>query len=262
MANYINAEILCEAYSHLEIDLFEDKAALEKLRADLLAFFTERAKFLLGDDVEVKVDFEKGSLKTILTVIGSAALIINTTVSGYGSFRQGIDQLTKDSTLLAQSANLEVIFRTKTEYCNRVNVEKRKGVFGRVDESLREMDGIKRKILDSSLPRNINETKEFNAEIDRLISWDVALDKLFSKLGSPDTEVCIAAGMVEELEKFPAAPPWLAEFNSDSFRAKLVNSDLERAGMIAAAATRLQVTVKKLKEKMQQRVQLSSPKLG
>lgn len=262
MANYINAEILCEAYSHLEIDLFDDKVALEKLRADLLVFFTERAKFLLGDDVEVRVDFEKGSLKTILTVLGSAALVINATVSGYGSFRQGIDQLAKDSTLLAQSANLEVIFRTKTEYCNRVNVEKRKGVFGRIDEFIREMDGIKRKISDSSLPGNLNEIKEFNAEIDRLVAWDIALDKLFSKLGSSDTEVCVAAGMLEELEKFPKSPPWLVELNSNSFRATLANSDLERAGMMAAAAARLQVTIAKLKEKMQQRVKLNSPKVS
>lgn len=130
MANYIKAEILAEAYTHLEIDLFEDKAKLESLKRELTSFFQERASFLFGTDVEIKVEFEEGSLKTKIIAIGSAAATLTAVVGAYGDFRQSVTQLASDATSLAQSANMEVIFRTKTPHCDRLRIEKRKGVFG------------------------------------------------------------------------------------------------------------------------------------
>ena len=70
MANYLKKDILCEAYTHLDIGLYENKEELDKLKRNMQNFLEERARFLFGDEVTVQVSFEEGSLKTTLTVLG------------------------------------------------------------------------------------------------------------------------------------------------------------------------------------------------
>jgi hypothetical protein len=254
LANYIDQEILCEAYTHFDIELFNDKAKLERIRTDMTRFMEERAQFMFGDTVRVKVDFEHGSLKTCVTVFGTAATVILTAVSGYGSFRAGIEQATKDATMLAQSANLELIFRTKTASCDRIRIEKRKGVLGRIDSLLDELDLIGHNISNSKLPRNEQLLRQFNSTVDQLITWEQSVDKLFTKIENADTEACIAAGLLEELEKFPDAAPWADQLVEQSFKATVIASDTDRAAQTAALATKFAVVVKAIKKNLKIRL--------
>lgn len=263
MANYIHAEILCEAYTHLDIDIFDDKEALAELKNKLLPFFSERAKFLLGNDVEVKIEFEEGSLKTRLMVIGSAGAILlsnlSAGMSAYGSFRQGVEQLSKDSTTLAQSANLEVLFRTKTAYCDRVRVEKRKGVFGRVDELLSQLDGIKIDLSGEKLPTNEKALGTIDKAITNLVGWNDKAGNLFEKLDSDVTKGCISAGLAEELEKLPETLAWVVELETRSFRMQVANSDPAFAGKIASTAARYKATIAAIRRQMLARVNDHAP---
>ncbi|EGD03911.1 hypothetical protein B1M_14127 [Burkholderia sp. TJI49] len=261
LANYIDEEILCEAYTHLEIDIFQDKAKLAKLKHELAAFMEERAKFFfLGDDVRVKVEFEEGSLKTRVIVLGAAASTLVAGISAYGSFRSGVDQISKDATMLAQSANQELIFRTRTAYCDRISIEKRKGVFGRVDALLGELDAVRLIVADPKLPTRSIDLREFNGASDKLVEWDSKADKLFGKLSAAETQGCIAAGLLEELERFPDAAPWEADLRKRSFRATLVESDPKRAADLAAAAAKYAAVIRSLRSKMEARVKLNAPR--
>lgn len=260
LANYIDEEILCEAYTHLEIDIFQDKAKLAKLKSELISFMEERAKFFfLGDDVQVKIEFEEGSLKTRIIVIGAAVSTIVSGISAYGSFRSGVDQIAKDATMLAQSANQELIFRTRTAYCDRISIERRKGVFGRVDALLGELDVIRPMISESTLPSRPIELKTFNGAVEKLVEWDTKADKLFGKLNTVQTQECIAAGLLEELDKFPDAAPWEADLTNKSFRASLVSADPEKEADLVAAAARFASLMKSLREKMAARVKANAP---
>lgn len=261
MANYIKNEVLCEAYSRLNVHIADDSEALEKLRVGMLSFFNERAQFLFGDDVKVEIEFEEGSLITKVKVIGSAAAVILLALNAYGSFRQSMDYLVKDSTLLAQSANLEMVFRTKAAFCDRVRVEKRRGIFGRVDELLSELDGIKREISLSTLPSSQRAISGFTrATTEKLVAWEKKAQKVYSKLDHDDTRACIAAGLLEELESVPTAAPWAKELDSQTFRATIAKSDPEQAGLVAAAATRYQATVTSLKKSYEDLVKQYAPK--
>lgn len=259
MANYINEEILSEAYSHLEVELFHDKVALAKLKHGLTTFFEERAKFLFGDEIRVEIEFEEGSLRTKIKVIGSAALVIVAAMDSYGSFRQSIDYLEKDSTILAQSANLEMIFRTKAAYCDRVNVEKRRGVFGRVNVLLGELDVIKREIDDSKFPTSASSIRIFSGHVERLNNWHKKSEKLFSKLENDETKACVAAGLLEELTQFPSKAPWANELKQESFRAELIKANPELAGNVAAGATQFEETVRYIKKYYKDIVKQSAP---
>lgn len=260
MANYINSEILSEAYSHLDIEIYNDKEKLKKLENELSAFFLERATFLFGNDVRIEIEFERGSLRTKIKVLGGAALIVGSALITYGSFRQAMDYLAKDATLLAESANLEMIYRTKAAHCDRVAIEKRRGIFGRVDTFLGELDLINRTIASEiNLPTNARALKEFNGHLDRLNTWQKQTNKLMGKLTTDSTRACIAAGLLEELERFPSKAPWADKLEGESFRATLTKSDPELAGNVAGAAKRFEETVKYTKKYFEQIVKQYAP---
>jgi hypothetical protein len=260
MTNYINEEILCEAYTKLNIDIFHDKEKLADLEKYLINFFSERAQFYLGENATIKIEFEEGSLITKLKVIGGAVTLLASAITAYGSFREGVVRIAEDSTVLAQSANLEVVFRTKAAYCNRIDAERRKGIFGRVDDLIKKLDSANAKVTQSKLPSNTNSLKNFNTAIDDFISWDKSSDKFFSKLNDNPTIACISAGLLEELEKIPEKAPWSDDLNGNSFRSTLLKADPNLAGQIAGTAARYSASIKEIKNSMRQRVDMYAPK--
>lgn len=254
MANYISTEILAEAYSHLEIEVFNDKAKLEALRRELTSFFQERASFFFGGDVEIKVVFEEGSLKTRVIAIGSVAATLLTAVGAYGGFRDGVVQLANDAATLAQSANMEVVFRTRTAQCDRLRIEKRKGVFGRVAALLYELDNVASSLSSTRLPTTHIRLKDTTVTIDALLKWDSNVDRLFEKFEGPETEACVAQGLLDEVRRLPRSVPWLEELNQGGFRVDVTRSDPNLAGQIDATAARYAATIKALEKKLRDRL--------
>ena len=255
MANYINQEILCEAYTHFSVEDYPSESERAKLRKELLAFFTERAQFLFGESVQVIVEFEEGSLKTKLKVLGSAAIVVGALVNSYGSFRQGVDQIAKDSQMLAQSGVLEIAFRTKTAYCDRINVERRRGVFGRANERILDLDSIKRRISETDLPPDKGRLKRFTSVIDYLSAWDAKTDALFSKLENYETKACISAGFLEEMDKVLDQLEWAPLLTGKSIRSQALQLDARLYGVVVGEHERYKTTVAAMKKKMLVRVQ-------
>lgn len=278
MANYLKKDILCEAYTHLDIGLYENKEELDKLKRNMQNFLEERARFLFGDEVTVQVSFEEGSLKTTLTVLGAVSTVLAVTagvlghandivdngtnlVQNISEFRGAVKHLSQDSTNLAQSANLELIFRTKTAYCNRVYVEKRRGIFGRVDEYLTTLESIKKQLILSELPRTNTKLDEFNRITESLIDLDGKLNKFFTKTDNFETEACISAGILEEMDNsIPTTVPWKKEVTSNSLKSRIAISDPKFAGEVAGSVARYEETVKQIKANMLERVKNHAPK--
>lgn len=248
MSRYIDQEILCEAYTKFNIDIYDDKAKLENLKNNLEIFFAERAKFLFGENVSIKIEFEKGSLKTKIIVVGVAALAIANAVGVYGSFRQGVNQISDDAIMLTQSANLEMAFRTKAAYCDRLTMEKRPGVFGRMKNQLSILDSIRTIASRNSLPITAHTLDEYASTVDKLIQWNTTSDKLFSKFENSETKACVASGFLEELEKFPEEAPWTTQLGTNNFRSKIADMDPEFSGSLAGAAARYEATLKSIKK--------------
>lgn len=263
MANYINKEILCEAYTHLSIEIFDDKAALDNLKMQLLAYFEERAKFLLGADVEVRIEFEEGSLRTKLQVIGSAGMVllgsagvatgaINAVVK-YGDFRQGVDQLAADAASLAQGANLEVVFRTKADPCDRVTIEKRKGVLGRVSDLLASLGTLRAKAADGEFISSNIVLKSGAFLVEQLLLWDARTDRLFLKMDSSLTEECVAGGLLEEIRRMPKKLAWEKELRNHNFKSRLIDSDPLIAGKLEGVAAQYAATLQSIEKKLEGR---------
>lgn len=261
MARYITREILCEAYTHLDIQLYDDKEALKQLKIALQPFFEERARFLLGDNVEIQVKFEPGSLRTKLTVYGSAGAILLNVINGYGSFRQGVTSLTRDVSSLAESANLEVLFRTRTPYCDRINIEKRKGVFGRVDALIANLDAVSSSVLAAKRPTNDKDILNANGQIDRLAEWGIKANRLFEKLEDPETIACVSEGLGKELNQIPVDFQWSSDLNGSSLRSQSAQSDPNLFGKLQGISARYKATLQALKNEMTTRLSHSQAQL-
>ncbi|WP_230970712.1 hypothetical protein [Nitrogeniibacter aestuarii] len=260
MANYMRREVLCEGYTRLNVEGFESDEERDKLRVALASYLKERAQFMLGADVEVEIEFETGSLISKLRVIGVAGTILLSGVTAYGSFRQGVDQLAKDASTVAHAANLESIFRTRAAYCDRVRVEARKGVFGRVSSILSELDGLKVKVDLARLPISAQGVEYQQHVIDELVEWNKRVERLFTKFESTETHACVSAGLAFELESFPDKFPWSGQLNSESLRVKTLESNPEISSKVHAVAAEYAHLIKSIKRTMNQRVSQNAPK--
>lgn len=234
MANYIDREILCEAYTHLDIETFGSLDSRERLESVLREYIQPRAEFVFGQNVELEISFEDGSLKTKIAIIGAVA----TMIASYGDFKEGMDSLSRDASLLAQAANLEVIFKTRAAHCDRIRVEKRTGVLGRVNHLLNTAERLRDEAGHTRIPSSAEDLRKISKNVDDFQAWYSDSDKLIDKLDSPEAKGCVAAGLLEELERFPEELPWLEMTRKDSFKARVLIEDVELASDLDAVAAR------------------------
>lgn len=108
MANYINKNILLEAYLHLEPDA-EVWGRLDTIKGQMSSFLMTRSQFFLSPDVEVDVEFKDGSLKKYLTVLGCVYVFLHQ----YSDFREGVKLFANDTKRLAESVISESLFITR-----------------------------------------------------------------------------------------------------------------------------------------------------
>ncbi|WP_146093094.1 hypothetical protein [Xanthomonas arboricola] len=256
MANYIKRDVIAEAYTHLEVNIFDDKSQLSRLEKELKEFFGVRASFIFGTEVDVRVEFEEGSLKTKVIAYASAAAVLLGPVANYSSFRESVAQMAADAAALAQMANIEVVFRTKTPRCDRIRIEKRRGVFGRVDSFLSELDSIGNELSGTSLPTKKAEIKSLDASIDNLINLNNKIDILFEKLESDETIACISAGLLKEFKKLPRTFGWEREMKrNSSIRAQILNSDPALSAAASGTAARYVAAVKQIEKNLENRLE-------
>lgn len=256
MTNYIDRELLCEAYTHLDIESFNDPESRQRLEAELRDFIEPRAQFIFGEEVELRFEFEEGSLKTKIAVLGSVAALI----SAYPSFRDGTEQLARDAVVLAQASNLEVIFKTRTNLCDRIRIEKRSGVFGRINELLRSAETIRDNSGHHRFPRTEEDITLIRDNVDQLRKWYEDAEKLLGKLDSEETRACVASGFLEELERFPEELPWAEEARKDTFRARMLQEDVDLAAQLDGVAAQYARLLQLTKRSLARIVELAAPK--
>jgi len=130
MADYINSNILCQAYVHIEpVDL--SSADIDRIKQVLNEFVTARGQFFLYPEVDVDVTFKEGSLKKYLTIFGSLYIFLHQ----YPDFREGVILFSNDVKRLGESIVSESLFLARARHQNTLRTEARTGVVG----SLREL---------------------------------------------------------------------------------------------------------------------------
>lgn len=224
MARYIDKEIICEAYIHLDVDDSFSPEKIKIIEAQLKSFFDARVKFLLGDSVQTEVETEPGSLKVKLTAFAGVAALLGATVIKYPDFREGVRTLYEDSKLLAEATNLETIFVTKTPSCDRLHAEARTGVIGRIAKLVSSVESLREQANNLPAPSkktDINRIIETTRTVDNL---SAEAQKLLSKVQTDEDRFCISKGLHSAFKQLPETLPAEKELQNSPLKQSILHS--------------------------------------
>ncbi|MGL5814512.1 MAG: hypothetical protein ACRCYW_14435 [Aeromonas sp.] len=142
MADYINKNILSQAYIHVEPAGIETEEQLEAFKERIRAFALSRTEFFLSEGLDVNIEFEEGSIKTRVTVIGTLMFLLQG-ISSYKDFREGLQLLYSDSKWLSDAIISESLYQTKAKHHDVIRVEARTGIIGSIHKVLNQLERIK-----------------------------------------------------------------------------------------------------------------------
>lgn len=129
MANYIDNNILFEAYLHAENTPLTD---IDTAKVTLSEYVASRAKFFLYPEVLVEIEFGDGSFKSWVKVLGAICLLIGE----YPSFREGVNLIYSDILSFSNCVVSESQYLTSVKSCNLIRTESRTGIVGRLKRVL------------------------------------------------------------------------------------------------------------------------------
>lgn len=234
MANYIDQEIVCEAYVHLDIDEAVTSEEIERIKNQLKKFFDDRVKFLFGPEVETSIQTADGSLKVTLSAFAGIAALLGGAVLNYSEFRNSVRAIYDDSKMLAEATNFETIFVTRTPSCDRLHAEARTGVIGRTAKLLTAIDTLKAQIQDLRAPAtktNVFSIDQQAKTVTRLGNESVAL---LGKVTSDENRFCLAKGIYDAMKQLPDALPAELELKNDPLKRSLLKQAQQDLLAIAA----------------------------
>lgn len=232
MADYINRNILCQAYVHVRTEKPYGEA-IRDIERTAIPLVRERAKFFLYDEAVVEFSPSEGSVKSRITVFGTLILALQG-MSNYKDFREGIIILYDDVQRVADLAVTETLFALRERGAQIERVEVRVGVVGSLRRLIRQIESI-RSEESVSYRQQAYRLEQVSEEISRII------DNLNDESDVDLVEKELLA-LISKIPKNPRPVPGRELTTSliDNYRRKL--RDLIR-GVSASARSRV-VTIR------------------
>ncbi|WP_462147702.1 hypothetical protein [Pseudoalteromonas gelatinilytica] len=196
MADYINQNILSQAYIHIESMVASDESKLDEFHTEILKFTRSRVDFFLSPEATITVDYEEGSLIARITVLGTVSLLLQG-VANYKNFREGIQLIYSDTKRVTDYVISESIFAAGSRQQNVIRLEARVGVIGSVQKVINQLDGIK---------KGANGTKTANDLSEKLLKVKNDIDKLIKNLTCESDKKLIKCGLTEIVDELPDIP--------------------------------------------------------
>ncbi|MGD9725782.1 MAG: hypothetical protein AB7Q04_13950 [Steroidobacteraceae bacterium] len=199
MADYINKNILCQAYIHVEPDDISDEIA-QALKIHLTEFVKSRGDFFLYPNPDVEIEVKEGSLKVYATIVGTVAAALYTGVANYPTFREGAIVLYEDAKRLSEYIAAEGLFATRARHTQVIRVEARTGVIGSIKKIVAAFDALKA----------MDGTVTADKQLAKLKEIDEDIDKLMDNLKSQEDIELVKNGLLEiagDAPQKPSDPP-------------------------------------------------------
>lgn len=199
MADYINKNILSQAYIHVEPTGIETEEQLESFKENLRAFALSRTEFFLSEGLEINIEFEEGSIKARVTVIGTLILLLQG-ISSYKDFREGLQFLYSDAKWLSDAIISESLYQTRAKHQDVIRVEARTGIIGSVHKVLNQLERIKTGAKGTMLASDI---------VEKIDDIQDELSKLMGNICDLDDRNLVAKEckyLVQELPEIPVPP--------------------------------------------------------
>ncbi|OUR95900.1 hypothetical protein A9Q81_13660 [Gammaproteobacteria bacterium 42_54_T18] len=206
MANYINKNILSQAYIHVEPKGIETEEELEAFKVKLTEFAKSRTDFFLGDNLDINIEFEDGSIKARITIMGTIFILLNG-ISNYKNFREGLQLLHSDAKWLSDSIISESLYETKAKNQDVIRVEARTGIIGSAHKILNQLELIKSGANGSMLATDIaNKIEKVEKDIRKLID----------NMNDSNDKLLVTKEAIEIINNLPETPiPPKDKFNPE-----------------------------------------------
>jgi hypothetical protein len=164
MANYIDANILCQAYVHIDSEHIPEEM-LDALQKELELFLATRGRFFLYNEVTTEVEFKSGSLKVYATIAGALYIAIGQ----YADFRSGVDYLAQDTKRLAECIASESLFMSQSRRDSIIRIEARTGVAGQLKTIVDNLESISSELNQVDADTSARKIKETSEKIEALL---------------------------------------------------------------------------------------------
>jgi len=187
---------LSQAYLNLTIDA--SASEIEAVRTYLAEVGRCIAIEVYGQEIEIEIRIEDGSLKAWVTVVG----LIWVGVASYGSFRTGIDYLVHDGRQFGEMVTSRFIEDAGLQDDKVYRVERRLGIPGRIRRLLVKIEKIENAEYTNPVVRT--ELEKLRQEVQRIVD-DLDTDKdrkiFVSNLPEPYQDVLPTAPKLPELPR-------------------------------------------------------------
>ena len=205
MADYIDKNIITQAYLHLDIpDLSDDELTL--LKEQLNMFVRSRTDFFLYSEAEISIEFREGSLKVYATILGTIGALY-TGVAQYSDFRVSSQLLYNDVKRLSDYIVAESLYITKARHKETTHIEARVGVIG----SIQKINTTLSSIIKMNGQKPVHEMSK------KIIEANNEIKKLFSNLKNENDRELVANGILSIAKQISSEPiQTKTEANSDN----------------------------------------------
>lgn len=205
MADYIDKNILCQAYIHIEPENLSESqysTYLEHLRVFAIA----RTRFFLYQEAEIQVEYKEGSLKAYITVFGTLTGLY-AGIAQYPDFKAGAVAIYEDSKRLSEYLVSEGLFSAGAKHDQVLRVEARTGIVGSLRGVVADLDYIQR----------LNGTADQKTIADRMARVRADVQALTDNLHTEEDVKLVRVGLLEMSGGLPSAPsPGPGRKNSES----------------------------------------------
>lgn len=263
MANYIDKEIICEAYVHLDIDTNLTAVDILRVKTHVKRYFDERVKFLLGESVETTVDSAEGSLKLTLTAYAGIAALVGVVGAvdsvDFPAFSTTIKGTYEDSRMLAEATNLEAIFATRTPSCDRLHAEARTGLVGKTAKLVTALETLAVQAQQAYAPSTKTEVLRIDQLGQSVLKLDSEARKILAKVQSDQDRYCLAAGLYAAFKQLPSALPAERDL-AESADKRLTLEKMQLDQVALAANQRYRAAVRTARSALKQIAEESLPK--
>lgn len=196
MADYISKNILSQSYLHIESNRIKTEDELLLFREHINEFVISRTAFFLYPNANIEIDFEKGSIKSRITVMGTI-LILMQGIANYKDFREGIQLIYNDTKRLSEYIISEFLYESGSKHQNIIRVEARTGIIGSVQKVLTQLETIKRG-ADGDLTAS--------ELIEKLENADTEIRKLLGNIIDESDKIFVIKGISDLVGQLPETP--------------------------------------------------------
>ena len=174
MADYVNKNILSQAYVHIEMTELSAENK-KKFEHELLNFATSRGKFALYEDIAPEVETKDGSLKVYSSITGT----LSEALGDYPTFEEALNNLYVDAKRLAEGMILETLFLARARGQSITCREARTGIIKSAKDLFDQIYALKTEGKDDSPAAAIKRISKVRLKLEALLHVLLSEDDKF-----------------------------------------------------------------------------------